>query len=111
MTVIEVQEYLQTLYNFNKEVSYGEQDYRVTRAYEDTLDLLNHPTNRTGGMEGTQWAAYNAVTYYIDHERKVQGEGELSVFEQEDKRRDSSWFGRGEGIRQKAYALLLMQGT
>ena len=111
MTVIEVQEYLQTLYNFNKEVSYGEQDYRVTRAYEDTLDLLNHPTNRTGGMEGTQWAAYNAVTYYIDHERKVQGEGELSVFEQEDKRRDSSWFGRGEGIRQKAYDLLLMQGT
>ena len=101
MTVIEVQDYLQKLYNFKKDASYGEQDYRVTKAYEGTLDVLNHSTNRTDGMEGTKWAAYNAVTYYIDHERSVQGQQY-----QEDKRLDSSWFGKGVEIRQKAYDLL-----
>jgi len=101
MTVIETQDYLQKLYNFKDDKSYADQDHRTIKAYEDTLDLLNHSTNRTGGMEGTQWAAYNAVTYYIDHERTVQGQ-EYAM----DKRLSSSWFGRGVELRQKAYDLL-----
>jgi phage/plasmid-like protein (TIGR03299 family) len=101
MTVIEVQDYLQTLYNFKENVTFEEQDHRVTKAYQDTLDLLNHSTNRTGGMEGTQWAAYNAVTYYIDHEKAVKGQQH-----QADSRLNGSWFGGGVDLRQKAYDLL-----
>jgi phage/plasmid-like protein (TIGR03299 family) len=101
MTVIEVQDYLQRLYNFKDGISYGEQDHRIVKSYEDTLNLLNHATNRTGGMEGTKWAAYNAVTYYIDHERTVQGQQY-----QTDKRLDASWFGGGVDIRQRAFDLL-----
>jgi len=102
MTVIEVQDYLQNLYNFKEDVAYGDQDYRILKQYEGTLDALNHPTNRTGGMEGTKWAAYNAVTYYIDHERAVQGQEY-----QPDKRLNNSWFGRGVDLRQRAYDLLV----
>lgn len=103
MTVIEVQDYLQKLYNFKEDVSYDDQDYRVTRAYENTLDLLNHRTNRVGGMEGTKWAAYNAVTYYLDHERTVSGQDGYEL----DRRLDSTWFGRGVELRQKAFNLLV----
>jgi phage/plasmid-like protein (TIGR03299 family) len=102
MTVIEVQDYLQKLYNFKEDVKYGEQDYRILKQYEETLDLLNHSTNMTGGMQGTKWAAYNAVTYYIDHERAVQGQEYQS-----DKRLNNSWFGRGVDLRQRAYDLLV----
>ena len=102
MTIIEVQDYLQKLYSFKEDVKYGDQDHRIIKQYEGTLDVLNHPTNRTGGMEGTKWAAYNAVTYYIDHERAVQGQEY-----QPDKRLNNSWFGRGVDLRQRAYDLLV----
>lgn len=105
MTIIEVQDYLQKLYSFKEDVKYGDQDHRIIKQYEGTLDVLNHPTNRTGGMEGTKWAAYNAVTYYIDHERPVVGSN--TVDEVRNKRLNTSWFGKGVDIRQRAYDLLV----
>jgi phage/plasmid-like protein (TIGR03299 family) len=101
MTVIEVQDYLQKVYRFKADQTYADQDHRILKSYETTLDLLSHPTNTIGGISGTKWAAYNAVSYYVDHERPVRG-GAYS----DDRRLDASWFGTGAELRQRAYDLL-----
>jgi phage/plasmid-like protein (TIGR03299 family) len=101
MTVIEVQDYLQRVYRFQADKTYADQDHRILKSYETTLDLLNHPTNTIGGIAGTKWAAYNAVSYYVDHERPVRG-GAYA----DDRRLDASWFGTGAELRQRAYDLL-----
>jgi len=103
LTVIEVQDYLQKVYQFKADKTYSDQDHRVVAAYETTLDLLAHPTNTLGGMAGTAWAAWNAVTYYVDHERVVRGASD----QRDDRRLDASWFGSGADIRQRAYDLLV----
>ena len=101
MTVIEVQDYLQQVYRFQADKTYADQDHRIVKSYETTLDLLNHPTNTIGGIQGTRWAAYNAVSYYVDHERPVKN-GPYA----DDRRLDASWFGNGAELRQRAYDLL-----
>ena len=101
MTVIEVQDYLQQVYRFQADKTYADQDHRIVKSYETTLDLLNHPTNTVGGIAGTRWAAYNAVSYYVDHERPVRGGAY-----RDDRRLDASWFGTGAELRQRAYDLL-----
>ena len=103
MTVIDQQRYLQEVYRFNVDKSYADQDHRIVKAYESTLDLLSHPTNTLGGIQGTAWAALNAVTYYVDHEKVARG----SLDRRDDRRLDSSWFGSGAELRQRAYDLLL----
>mgnify|MGYP003136418517 CR=1 FL=1 len=102
MTILDVHRYLENVYQFKADKHYEEQDHRLKVAYESTLDLLNHPTNNVGGMGGTAWQAWNAVTYYIDHDRVVRG----SEDKRDDKRLDASWFGQGADIRQRAYDLL-----
>ena len=102
MTIIDVQQYLQSVFQFKVDTTYAEQDHRLVSAYESTLDLLNHPTNNVGGMAGTAWAAWNAVTYYVDHERAARG----ALDQRDDKRLNASWFGTGADIRQRAYDLL-----
>ena len=106
LTVMEVQDYLQKVYEFKPDKTYADQDHRRISAYETTLDLLAHPTNTLGGMQGTAWAAWNAVTYYVDHERVVRG----TTDQRDDKRLDASWFGAGADIRQRAYDLLVPAG-
>lgn len=101
MTALEMQDYLQKVYQFKEDVAYKEQDHRLVKAYESTIDLLSHPTNTAGGIAGTKWAALNAVTYYIDHERPVRGSDY-----KEDRRLDTSWFGTGAELRQRAFSLL-----
>jgi phage/plasmid-like protein (TIGR03299 family) len=91
------QQYLQEVYGFKHDVSYMKQDHRVRSAFEATEELLFHETNLVGGMEGTAWAAYNAVTYYIDHMKPVRG-GVAT-----EKRLHGSWFGGGADIRQTAW--------
>jgi len=102
MTVIDVQRYLQEVYQFKADKPYAKQDHRRVKAYEGTLDLLGHPTNTFGGMAGSAWAAFNAVTYFVDHERAVRG----SLEQRDDKRLDGSWFGTGAKLRQRAFDLL-----
>ena len=102
MTIMDVQQYLQGVFRFQSDKPYAEQDHRLMAAYETTINLLNHPTNTLGGMQGTAWAAWNAVTYYVDHEKVVRGSGE----QRDDKRLDASWFGSGAEIRQRAFELL-----
>ena len=102
MTVFDQQRYFQQVYHFKDNKSYAEQDHRIVRAYETTVDLLNHPTNLIGGIQGTAWAAFNAVSYYVDHQKVIRG----SLDRQDDRRLEGSWFGSGADLRQRAYQLL-----
>ena len=102
MTVWQQQRYFQEVYRFDTDKPYTGQDHRIVKAFESTLDLLNHPTNVIGGIQGTAWAAFNAVTYYVDHEKVIRG----SLDRRDDSRLDGSWFGTGAELRQRAYQLL-----
>jgi phage/plasmid-like protein (TIGR03299 family) len=50
--------------------------------------------NDLPGVKGTLWAAYNAVTEYLQHERGKD----------RDTRLDSTWFGQGAALNDKALA-------
>ena len=54
----------------------------------DVLELLDSPNNKVGKMEGTAWAAYNAVTEYIDYNATTLRDGSRSI-----KRMESALFG------------------
>jgi len=43
---------------------------------------------------GTAWGLVNAVTQFVDHERRARSQ---------DYRLDSAWFGQGAIIKAKAY--------
>jgi len=51
--------------------------------------------------KGTKWAAYNAVTEYVDHCRQYGGENA------DDVRLKNTWFGRGAAIKQRAWNYLI----
>ena len=44
--------------------------------------------------KGTAWGLVNAVTYYVDHDRKSSNQ---SI------RLDSAWFGSGAQLKEKAW--------
>ena len=53
------------------------------------------------GMKGTAWGWLTRVTQYIDHEARAR-----SV----DNRLNSAWFGKGDGLKQRAYELVTAGG-
>lgn len=59
-------------------------------------------SNMLPGVRGTAWAAYNAVTEYVDHKRKIP-----MLQEQTSRRLDSIWLGSGADIKQRAFAKVL----
>ena len=58
------------------------------------------------GVAGTGWAAFNAVTEYIDHGRGVKAKGDALS-----KRVHSAWFGQGKAVKEHAMRLLLMEAA
>jgi len=54
--------------------------------------------NSRSGVAGTKWAAFNAVTEYVDHHRSTKGD--------ESNREYSSIYGSGATMKEKAFALL-----
>ena len=87
-----------------------EQHFLPRHAAETVKDLFHTGIgNDLKGVKGTAWAAYNAVTEYVDHVQP-QGvrldtarsiEGDLGS-----KRLDSAWFGNGAKIKQAAWDAL-----
>jgi len=71
---------------------------RSSNILSSVHQVLVRPTNMVGGMEGTAWAAYNAVTEYIDHEATSLRNGEKSL-----KRMESALFGTLSKTKQKAW--------
>jgi len=73
---------------------------RKSNKTERIRDIVEHlyregKGNDLPSVRGTAWAAYNAVTEYVDHAR-LQKSGR-------ERRFASSWFGTGTEIRQRAY--------
>ena len=84
-------------------------------AFNTTMQLFEiGKGNDMVGVKGTAWAAYNAVTEYLDWLSPVSGGqgGASKTFGSKtlavvDKRIDSSWFGRNQVIRQNAWDSLI----
>ena len=65
----------------------------LSNAYGETL--------REGTKPGTQWAALNAITRYVDHEKSTRGENKAEA------RALSANFGSGAQLKAKAVGLLM----
>ena len=52
----------------------------------------------------TSWAAFNAVTEFVDHHRSTRGQTEQ---EQASRRLKSAWFGSGAKLKAEAWKLAL----
>lgn len=66
----------------------------LPRSYQYIEDqFLNGYGLNIDGVKSTAWAAYNAVTGFIDHERGNDDSGRLN----------STWFGAGQLLRNKAF--------
>lgn len=59
-------------------------------------------------VRGTAWAAYNAVTEYVDYRSQVQRIGDATQWslKAQDRRLHRSWYGRGQQVRDDAWRLL-----
>lgn len=69
----------------------------VTRTVGKVIELFKtHPTNNITGISGSLWAAYNAVTYYVDHERG-----------KDESRLGQAWYGAGKQIKDIAFETAL----
>ena len=66
----------------------------MTRAYA--------VTKSEGAPDGSAWAALNAITRYVDHERSTSGDADKSVA-----RFASATFGSGNAMKGKAMELLM----
>ena len=54
------------------------------------------------GVRGTTWAAYNAVTEWVDHHRPTRAR---HAAVRASRRLESSWFGSGAKLKAKAWSL------
>jgi phage/plasmid-like protein (TIGR03299 family) len=87
-----------------------EESKRAANRAKEVRDVL-HGLFSTGmghdmpGIEGSMWAAYNAVTEYIDHNRPVRGESKLSSEVGASKKLESIWWGQGAQVKRDAWSL------
>jgi len=71
---------------------------KLPRVVKNTIDFYNnHETQTMPGVRGTVWGAYNAVTGFVDH---IQGRSA-------ENRLNSTWFGPGKKIRERAHKIAL----
>jgi phage/plasmid-like protein (TIGR03299 family) len=98
MNSLEMSSFLDSLLNLDGIAK----DDVSTRAGNQKLELerlfVDGMGNGQEGIRGTKWAAYNAVTEYVDHTRSTKGD--------DSNRLASSWYGSGSLLREKAFALL-----
>jgi phage/plasmid-like protein (TIGR03299 family) len=81
---------------------------RNAQVLEQIVANYHNATNARPGNAGTAWAAYNAVSEYIDHQSTVRGQGELA---KANNRMKSICFGAGDQMKQKAFAAALKLTT
>jgi phage/plasmid-like protein (TIGR03299 family) len=58
------------------------------------------PANTLGGIRGTAWAAFNAVSEWADHQRVSRGKDEVA---RDESRLEGIWFGSAHRIKTLAY--------
>lgn len=74
-------------------------DVRKSKGFERVMSMFSNGDLIGNDLVGGQnrWKMLNAVTEYVDHERGKS----------DDTRITSAWFGAGEGIKNRAYDMLL----
>lgn len=61
---------------------------------------LANERNTLPGIEGSAWAAYNAVSEYIDHQKPSRGKDEAARL---DNKVNNMWFGTGNDVKADAF--------
>ena len=84
---------------FNDE---GDLTTRSSNMLKTVKGLLGNEKNTLNGMEGTAWAAYNALTEAVDHNFTRLANGKVST-----KRMESALFGTYSRTKQKAFVKAL----
>jgi len=70
---------------------------RLLNIRNDMKGCFDSASNRLPGIRGTAWAAYNSVTEYVDHFRKVP-----KLKKDKTRRLESIWVGSGAQIKERA---------
>ena len=81
----------------NKEAS-----TRLINIREGMRGCFESESNLLPGIQGTAWAAYNAVTEFVDHRRKVP-----KLDQDLTRRLESIWLGSGAVIKERALEIAL----
>ena len=68
-----------------------------------TLYEIGKGQREFADIRGTAWAAFNAVTEYVDHLRPTRGK---TVAQEEESRLESAWFGSGAHLKERAFDYL-----
>lgn len=95
LKAIEWQSFLDTVFPWPKPDSDDKQKRSVERVRDAVSELRNHPRQMGPGIEHTAWAAFCAVTEYVDHEAKRGQHGEA--------RFKRCLEGYGHELKQKAF--------
>ena len=77
---------------------------RNAKILEQLVANFHDKTNTLPGIEGTAWAAYNAVSEWVDHQSTVRGKDDLA---KANSRMNSIFFGAGNDKKQEAFELAL----
>jgi hypothetical protein len=88
MTLDEAKEYFIDTLQLKRNEETGDLAARGKGMLNKCVALLAGDNNKVGNMEGTAWAAYNALTEYIDHHATELRNGDKSI-----KRMESALFG------------------
>ena len=84
----------------------GELTTASKRIMEASVKALNHPTNKVDGMKGTAWAAYNALSYTLDH-TEVQWNSGIKKGTNSEKKIESTVFGKVADKKELAFRMLV----
>lgn len=98
-----IQEFLQELFPSETEKKEGKPSPVMSKIRERVTDLFEAPINNLEPeYRHTAWSLYNAVTHWVDHERKTRGETE---------RLYSAWFDLGAALKSRAFAWLMRKAA
>lgn len=82
---------------------------RTTNVRQELLRLFEQGRGHDlPGIRHTTWAAFNAVTEFVDHHRATRGR---SPQERASHRLESAWFGSGAKLKERAWWLALQMAT
>jgi phage/plasmid-like protein (TIGR03299 family) len=77
---------------------------RNTKIFEQIMENFHNEKNTLPGIKGTAWAAYNAVSEYVDWQSNVRGKDDLA---KANSRMNSIFFGAGAERKAEAFELAL----
>jgi len=97
-----MEEFSETMFPVKKS-SKGNKLAGVTRKKREVLSGLFSDGKGNKSVTGTKWAAFNAVTEYVDHHLNVRPP---AGFSKEEARMNSISFGNGSNLKQRAFDLL-----